>query len=97
MITGKMQADRILKLGLADIERLPPKQRAWLTQVYRGNISSNRAVQDRYREARDHLHRIGYLPATDKARRLRDAEIVAALEALPDDIDPLIAKAQRLR
>ena len=85
-MTTKMREDEILKLSLADIEWLRPKHRAWLTQVYRGNVTSQRDVQERYKDAREHLHRIGYRPASDKAR---DARWVAALNALPEDIEPL--------
>jgi hypothetical protein len=61
-----MLPDAILKQTLASIEKLPKAQRSWLTQVYRGNIPSSPEIQEWYTEARTHLMRLGYVPASEE-------------------------------
>ena len=50
---------------------MPKAQRAWLTQVYRGNASSDPQVAENYKEARKHLFRIGYKPASEEVEPAR--------------------------
>jgi hypothetical protein len=61
-----MLPDAIVQLTLADVEKVYPAQRSWLTQVYRGLPDHSPQVQADYKEARDHLMRIGYRPASEE-------------------------------
>ena len=66
-----MLPDVIVRQTLQTIEQLPKAQRGWLTQVYHGNPSSDARVSEDYKEAREHLFRIGYRPASEEAEPVR--------------------------
>ena len=57
---------RIMRETLETIEQLTPHQRAWLTQVYRGLPRGYAELQEEYKEAREYLFRIGYVPASEE-------------------------------
>jgi hypothetical protein len=48
-----MLPDAILKLSLADVEKVYSAQRSWLTQVYRGLPDHSPQVQVDYKESRE--------------------------------------------
>jgi hypothetical protein len=61
-----MTPDEIVKLTLESAEDVYPAQRSWLTQVYRGLPAGSPELQATYEAARQHLFRIGYLPASEE-------------------------------
>ena len=64
-------------LTLESIEGVYPAQRSWLTQVYRVLSAGSRELQETYAAAREHLFRIGYLPARRPEKPVNCARKVA--------------------